>query len=867
MTTDQLRKCYLDFFKSKAHRVFPSDSLIPADDPSVLFTGAGMNQFKPYFLGVKKDVRRAASCQKCLRTADLDRVGKTAYHHTFFEMLGNFSFGDYFKEEAIGWAWEFVTKELGLPKERLWVSVYDEDGQALEIWKKKIGLPESRIRPMDARENFWPANAKVDGPNGPCGPCSEIYVGQTPGKGVEIWNLVFTQFDRQSDGTLKGLPQKNIDTGMGLERTAAVLQGVESNFDIDIFKQIRVELKRLLKTGGGGAPAHENAVMDHARAVVFAVADGATPSNIGRGYVIRKLIRLGSEHLTLAGAAVQGTFYQLVPAVIAAMKAAYPELQARGAAIASVVENEERSFQEIIRTQLPKLKDEIGRAEDTAAVAFKYYDTFGLPYELIRTAAAQAGVSIEEKRFEQLLEEQKKRSRGGSKIAGEIFAKAGFYPLIEGLPPTEFLGYETTQAPRAKLLRIIKNQTVASGISRGEEGVLVFDKTPFYAEAGGQIGDTGAVRGGSFVAEVSDTRWFDRCVAHEVRVKEGSAVAGGSYELAVDGPRRSDIMKNHTATHLLHGALRKVLGEHVKQSGSLVAPDRLRFDFTHLGPVDPKRLSEVEALVNDQIAKDISLEKRVMGKDQAMNEGAVAFFGEKYGDAVRVVSIGDFSKELCGGTHLKSTGGIGSFKIISEGSIQAGVRRIEAVTGRAAARLAEDGRKELGDLMREFGLHDSARTAQEFEKLEKRIDGLKGRIIQLAEVKMREALDRAIEKSPEVGGVKLISLEMPRADVDLIRRECEYLKGKKVDFVALFQSDFDDKFTYAVASCEALVRQGFRSGEIVKEIAKAVEGSGGGKPDFAVGGGKNLSFRAKLLPLGVKIIESSLQSVLRKSAP
>jgi alanyl-tRNA synthetase len=408
MTTDSLRQLYLDFFRARDHRVFGSDSLIPADDPSLLFTGAGMNQFKPYFLGLKKDVKRAASCQKCLRTADLDRVGKTAYHHTFFEMLGNFSFGDYFKEEAIAWGWEFVTKEIGLPKDRLWVSVFEEDDEAFEIWKRKIGVPEARIRRMDAMDNFWPANAKADGPNGPCGPCSEIYVGETPGKGVEIWNLVFTQYDRQSDGTLKDLPQRNIDTGMGLERTAAVLQGAESNFDIDLFRKIRGELKRLLGKGERAsderqAISHENAVMDHLRAAVFTISDGAPPSNEGRGYVVRRLIRLGSDHFEKAGSAAPGSFHKLVPAVIDAMKTAYPELVSREKNIMAIIENEELSYLTVLETQMPRLEKEIqslsknrsstSLVADTAALAFRYYDTYGVPLDNIVDRLQTSGLS------------------------------------------------------------------------------------------------------------------------------------------------------------------------------------------------------------------------------------------------------------------------------------------------------------------------------------------------------------------------------------------------------------------------------------------------------------------------------------------
>ncbi len=848
MTTDELRKAYLDFFKKKDHRVYPSDSLIPIGDASLLFTGAGMNQFKSYFLGLKKDVKRAASCQKCLRTADLERVGKTAYHHSFFEMLGNFSFGDYFKEEAITWGWEFVTKVLKLPQEKLWVSVYEEDDEAFSIWKNKINLPESKIVRMGPEDNFWPANAPKDGPNGPCGPCSEIYVGSVPGKGVEIWNLVFTQFDRQSDGSLKPLPQKNIDTGMGLERTASVLQGVESNFDTDNFIRMRAELKRLLKSGSNER-AHENAILDHIRAAAFSIADGALPSNEGRGYVIRKIIRLASDHLTKAGAIQAGTLHKLVPAVISVYGSAYPEIVEREKTILGIIENEEKAYLEVLKTQLPKFDQElqqivnISNEEEKnskiAELAFKYYDTFGLPFELIVAGTDGHGLKINHEHFKSLMEKQKKRSRESSKITGEIFSKDDSLALIEGLSASKFLGYEKTETT-SKLLK-------------STDSLLIFDETPFYAEAGGQIGDTGEITGKNFRAKVVDTKFIDKCIAHKVEILEGTAKEGEGYQLKVDIERRADIMKNHTATHLLHAALRKVLGEHVKQSGSLVAPDYLRFDFTHFKQVDAESLQKIEALVNEEIKKNIRLDKQEMNKDEAVQKGAIAFFGEKYGDKVRVVTIGGFSKELCGGTHLESTGQIESFKITSESSIQAGVRRITAVTGRWAENLVRQKEKEIQDLCRTFGAVPES-LGQEIHKRSERVSALKNRLVQNVGEKIKGAVVSGLSRATEEKGVKLVVMTADGANMEIMKPAADYLKIQPGSCAMLIASRSEDKVTLAVAGSGDFIQRGFNAGEIVKKITAVVDGKGGGRPEFAIGGGKNVARTAEAIALGKKEI-------------
>ncbi len=863
MTTNELRQAYLEFFRKKQHKVYASDSLIPHDDKSLLFTGAGMNQFKPYFLGLKKDMTRATSCQKCLRTADLDRVGKTAYHHSFFEMLGNFSFGDYFKEDAIAYGWEFVTQVLKLPKEKLWVSVYEEDDEAAAIWKDKIGLAPERIVRMGPEDNFWPANAPKDGPNGPCGPCSEIYVGETPGKGVEIWNLVFTQFDRQSDGSLKPLPQKNIDTGMGLERAASVVQGVVSNFDIDTFKAFRKELKTLLKKDLGQT-AEENAVMDHARAAVFCIADGAMPSNEGRGYVVRKLIRLGCEHLEKAGAEA-GRFHKTVAMVARMMGEVYPEIVKRANELTSAIANEENAYLQNVKPYLLKLEEKLNQFKENqattpvtvAGLAFLYYDTHGVPFDAIQDICRKNGVPLDAEIFNKHMEEQKNRSRASSKVGGEIFQKSATHGLLDGVPTTKFLGYDTLKSD-ARLLKIIENESSYVHLNEGREGLFVFDQTSFYAESGGQVGDTGRIFGASEEAEVIDTQLIDKYVIHRVRTKQGRFSIEHNYQLSVDSDRRSDVMKNHTATHLLHAALRKVLGEHVKQSGSLVAPDYLRFDFTHFKQVDPDSLAKIEAMVNDEIRKDTKLRKVEMTKEEAMNSGAIAFFGEKYGDRVRVVSVGDFSKEFCGGTHLTSTGEIGAFKITSESSIQAGVRRITAVTGRGAEKHAKESAGELAGLAKEFGTSADS-LAETLPSLRQRVSSLKQKLSASAQGLVNSHEKERFEKASSVNGVKLVTDVLRHNVPDLAQEAARFLQ-KQGECVSVLAAAGPDSVSFTVSGTAAATGKGFHSGEVIKAITPIVGGKGGGRPDFASGGGKEVNKLGEAMTAAEKLVMEFLKT-------
>jgi len=841
MTVSELRQAYLEFFRKRDHRVFPSDSLIPHDDPSLLFTGAGMNQFKPYFLGLKKDLKRATSCQKCLRTADLERVGKTDYHHSFFEMLGNFSFGDYFKKEAIVWGWEFVTKVLKIPENRLWVSVYENDPDAPQIWKKEVGLPDSKIVRLGPDDNFWPANAPKDGPNGPCGPCSEIYVGEVPGKGVEIWNLVFTQFDRQSDGSLKPLPQTNIDTGMGLERAASVIQGVKSNFEIDTFREFRKELKTLLKNGSNET-AHENAVMDHARAAVFSIADGALPSNEGRGYVVRKLVRLGCDHLAAAGAE-PGRFKDLVPVVARIMGGAYPELLSRQKELAQAIGNEETAYSEAKRRAASATRGALS-IED---YSFMLYDAYGLPVDAIRDKFSKEGLTFDDKAFHALLEQQKNRSRAASKIGGEIFKKSDLYELTEGLPITRFTGYSGTEG-KGKLLRVLKGD------------VLVFDETPFYAESGGQVGDTGIISGNGFEAEVLDTMAHEKIILHHVRVTKGSAETGKTYELRVNAERRSDVMNNHTGTHLLHAALRKVLGDHVKQAGSLVAPDYLRFDFAHFKGLTPEEQSRIEELVNDEIQKKTQLTKVEMTKEEAAKSGAIAFFGEKYGDRVRVVSVGDFSKEFCGGTHLNNTGEIKLFKIISESSIQAGVRRIEAVTGRWAEKQARESEGELTGLAKEFSSSPD-KLSGDLGRLREKVQSLRQKVAGLAQNKVNAHEKAKLDRAPVVKGIRVVTDIMLHPVPALTQEAGRFLQKQGVECVSVLATSGDGAVSFVVTGTEGIVLKGFKAGEIVQAIAPIVGGKGGGRPDFASGGGKDV----EKLGQALKEAERKIQEFIEKS--
>ena len=862
MKTDELRERYLNFFRVRGHTVCPSDSLVPANDPTLLFTGAGMNQFKDMFLGKGTlPFRRAASSQKCLRTGDLDNVGRTASHHTFFEMLGNFSFGDYFKREAIHFAWEFLLQDLGLPKDRLFASVYLDDQEAYGIWQEEIGLTAERIFRFGAKDNFWPANAPSDGPNGPCGPCSEIYVdrgreyscgkpdctvGCSCSRYVEIWNLVFTQFDRRDGGKLEPLPQKNIDTGMGLERLASVVQGTPNNMEIDIFQPL---LRRVEECSGKEYDrATENGrrmrrIVDHARSVAFLIGDGVTPENEGRGYVLRKVLRRAVRDGMLLG--LQEPFvYTLVPAVAEAMRTTYPELLQRLEVIGTMTRaEEEKCFEAYARggELLARYIEKHQAAASTVisgAEMFHLHDTHGYMTEWADAILSEKGMTWDQPGFAKEMKEQKERARSASKMAGAIFDTGPVSQLKDRkVERTAFLGYETGNSS-AKLLAIIHGNRLVDEVATGAEAVLVFDRTPFYGESGGQAGDTGLAVAGDARFEVNDTHKIDGYFLHVGAAKQGRFRVGDEVQLEVEPARRGSILRAHSATHILQWALRGVLGTHVEQAGSLVAPDRLRFDFSHFQAIKPDELERIEDLVNQKVVLDAPVNWYTTTKEEARKQGALMFFGEKYGENVRVVDIGGFSKELCGGTHVARTGQIGYFRIQAENVIAAVPRRLEAVTGRAAV---EDANRIHEILSAAAGL-----LGVPGDKLPERIQTLltemKALKQELHKHKAGNAADSALDLiagSPLVSGVRVIARRVENMGADEMRAVADHVKKKGEPFALCLASVKEGKVSLVTCLHATVIARGLDAGQLVKTAAKPVQGGGGGRPDFAQAGGKN----------------------------
>jgi alanyl-tRNA synthetase len=818
---DTIRERFLKFFEHKGHKVVYSDSLVPSDDPTLLFTGAGMNQFKDYFLGIKKDLKRAASSQKCFRTGDIDNVGKTPSHHTFFEMLGNFSFGDYFKKEAIQWAWEFMTRQLGIPEKRMWVSVYQDDVEAYDIWLNLVKLPKDKIKKLGDKENFWPSEAKTKGPNGPCGPCSEIYVDQ-----VEVWNLVFTQFDRKEGGALEPLPTRNIDTGMGLERITAVMQGVHSNFETDLF----VPIIRAIKDEC--PPAYQKdlqsiyTIADHIRAASFLITDGVLPSNESRGYVQRMVIRRAARCGKQLG--IEKPFlYKLVPSVAAVMKKQYPQVEARRENIAQIILKEEERFSQTLQEGL-EILDGLMSSNKSRSIsgddAFKLYDTYGFPLDLTEEIAGAKGFKVDKAGFKRAMERQRESSRRSSAIAGDIFA-ATFSQRIKKLcPQTEFLGYDKLSA-EGQVVAILRNEESVRQALEGEEVGVVLDRTPFYGESGGQIGDTGRITGRQQAAlKVKDTKVFDKVTVHIGKVEKGVLGVGDKVTAEVDRQRRQDIARNHTATHLLQAALRKVLGEHVHQSGSLVTADRLRFDFTHFKALTQQQIERVEQIVNDNIKRSDKVLTRAMDLKKAVESGAMALFNERYEDDVRVVSIGDYSSELCGGTHLDDISKIGAFKIISESSISAGARRIEAVTG---------------GFVREAVEKENAKQRAAVKKEEQ--ENLKAQMDKVRRKALLENTDNIIKNSKSIKGIKVIAAEIPQAGIDDLRSLCDNIRSKQPSVAILLASTTQGKVSLVLALSKVLVEKGYDAVKIIKDVSRITGGSGGGRADMAQAGGTDPS--------------------------
>jgi alanyl-tRNA synthetase len=853
MSAAQVRSAFLEFFRERGHTIVPSSSLIPGNDPTLLFTNAGMVQFKDVFLGKeKRDYVRAASAQRCVRAGgkhnDLENVGYTARHHTFFEMLGNFSFGDYFKRDAIRFAWEFVTGErwLGISPERLMVTVYQTDDEAYDVWRNDVGVAPDRIvrigdKPGGGSDNFWQM-----GDTGPCGPCTEIFYdhgpeipGGPPGskdaegdRWIEIWNLVFMQFDRSADGTLTPLPKPSVDTGMGLERTAAVMQGVHSNYEIDLFKNIIRDAAALAKTNDLNSSSLR-VIADHIRACSFLIVDGVTPSNEGRGYVLRRIMRRAIRHGYKLGIR-EPFFYKLVATLEKEMGTAYPELT-RGRALAErVIKQEEERFAETLETGMALLENAIrnlkGKVIDGKTV-FRLYDTHGFPDDLTADIARERGLEIDRAGFEAEMEEQRKRSQAASKFGVDLRGGAA----VEAR--TLFQGYEGTDAD-GRVVALLKNGEHVEALKAGEQGEVVLDRTPFYAEAGGQVGDTGELAGPGIRFIVQDTQKRGTAHSHIGTVAEGTIRLGDTLGAHVDAKRRRAIALNHTATHLLHAALRKVLGTHVQQKGSLVAPDRLRFDFSHFQPVTPAELREIERLVNAEIRRNTPAEIRQMDYEEAVAAGAMALFGEKYEKQVRVLRIGDFSMELCGGTHVQRAGDIGLFKIVSEGGIQSGVRRIEALTGEGALDYVERNElllRDVASLVRgtRDDVPDKVRDALErIKQMEKEIRTLKDR---LASGKGVDLASSAVD----VQGVKVVATKVEGADAGALRTAVDQLKGKLKSAVIVLASVQEPGKVVLVAGVTPDQTSRVKAGELVGSVAAKVGGRGGGRPDFAQAGGND----------------------------
>lgn len=857
MKSAEIRDAYLKFFESKGHTIVPSSSLIPGNDPTLLFTNAGMVQFKDVFLGAdKRSYTRAASSQRCVRAGgkhnDLENVGYTARHHTFFEMLGNFSFGDYFKREAIQYAWEFLTEVLKLPKERLWVTAHISDDEAADIWVKEIGVSPDRISRLDA-DNFWQM-----GDTGPCGPCTEIFYdhgedipGGPPGsendhldRYIEVWNVVFMQYERQTDGTLIPLPKPSVDTGMGLERIAAVMQHVHNNYDIDLFKHLLTAAAQAT-----GASDMENkslrVIADHIRSCSFLISDGVLPSNEGRGYVLRRIIRRAVRHGNQLGQK-QPFFHKLVKALAEVMGDAYPELRKNQAHIERILLQEEEQFEKTLDKGMAVLEDALTKlkgAEIPGEVVFTLYDTYGFPLDLTNDIARERGLTIDMPGYEKAMEAQRARARAAGAFKVDYTA-AGL-----DVPPTEFLGYSSL-AEQGEILALLKGGASVTHLSEGDDGVVVLNRTPFYGESGGQVGDSGYIESGASRLEVRDCQKQGDSHLHIVHVLHGSVSVGDKVTATVDTTVRQATALNHSATHLLHAALRKVLGEHVTQKGSLVDSERLRFDFSHFEAIKSEQLKAIENLVNEQIRANSAVTTDHCDMEEAKAKGAMALFGEKYGDLVRVLTMGEgFSVELCGGTHVSRTGDIGLMRITSESGVAAGVRRIEAVTGAKALSLFDNLEHLVDDATR------ALKTNRDnlIEKIEQLANLNRKLEKDLAQLKTRLATSGGgdlLGQAKDVEGIKVLSLNLEGADSKSLRDSVDQFKNKLGTAVVLLATVEDNDKVALVAGVTQDITNKLKAGDLMRHVAEQVGGKGGGRPDMAQGGGTN-----------VAALESALSSV------
>ena len=851
---NNIRKEFLNFYQSKGHLTEQSFSLIPKNDKSLLLIGAGMAPMKKYFTGAETPPsKRMATCQKCVRTGDIENVGVTARHLTFFEMLGNFSFGDYFKEEAITWAWEFLTEVLKVDKEKLWVTVFNEDDEALKIWNEKVGLPLERIVRLGKKDNFWELEV------GPSGPCSEIFydMGENRGCGspdckpgcdcsryIEIWNLVFTQFDKDEQGVYHPLSNPNIDTGAGLERVATALQGKETVFDVEPLRTIIKKVEELSNIAYGSDKRKDTAmkiICDHSRAATFLICDGVIPSNEGRGYVLRRLIRRAIRQGKYLG--IHKEFLsETVQVVINGWKEAYPQLFEKEFYILKVVNLEEEKFKTTIDQGLELLQKEIQKIRDTnmsildANIAFKLYDTYGFPSELTEEILNENDFELDKKQFLLIMEEHRIMAREARNKTGNSGWKDQEFNIDTA--KTIFTGY-TNVSNNSEILGIVVNGAEVDTINEGQSGAIILDKTPFYAEGGGQIGDTGKLISDTVEIDVTNTKILNKeIVIHEVTVIKGKVSVGENIISAIDVDRRRNTAKNHTCTHILHRVLKDLLGEHVNQAGSYVTDERLRFDYTHFETVDAETIKKIEKFVNEVIQSDYRVTFDLLSKQEAQKLGATALFDEKYGDVVRVVSVGDFSKELCGGVHIDETSKIGMFKIISEASIASGVRRVEAVTGRAAINYLN----ELSDLVEELS-HSMKATKEELlnkvNNLKKESKDKDKEIQKLNNELLKNSMGQILDQYEEINGMKLFALKMIDKDANSLREIADKIKNKNQSCIVLLASELNEKVLFVASVTKDLIEKGINAGNIVKQAASIAGGGGGGRPDFAQAGGKN----------------------------
>lgn len=854
-STDEMRQAFLDFFRSKGHDILPSASLVPKDDPTLLWINAGMAPLKPYFSKQAIPANpRMANSQKCIRTNDIENVGRTARHHTFFEMLGNFSFGDYFKREAITWAWEYITEWLKMPVDRLWVTIYTDDDEAFEIWHNEVGLPADRIVRLGKPDNFWEHGA------GPCGPCSEIHFDRGPEYGcgspeckpgcdcdryMEFWNLVFTQFDSDGEGNYTRLAHPNIDTGMGLERLACIMQGVGNLFEVDTIRNIMLKVSEIAGIEYGSSEKTDvslRVITDHIRSTTFMVCDGVVPSNEGRGYVLRRLLRRAARHGRLLG--INRPFLtEIIDVVARENYGEYPELTEKLDYIKRVVETEEERFAATIDAGLGILSQIIAdakaadRTELSGEDVFRLYDTFGFPIDLTREIAAESGLTVDEDKFLELMAEQRERARTAR--AGIGGWSESSKSELENLPKTEFLGYDMTEC-EAKVVAIVADGEFVERINEGEIS-LVFDKTVFYGESGGQVGDTGKIEGDGVLLTVTDTKKSEDVYVHICTLESGEVAVGDTLKLTVDAERRDAIKRNHSATHLLHSALRKVLGTHVEQAGSYVDDERVRFDFSHFAALTPEEIDAVERIVNENILAGEPVEITETDIETARKMGALALFGEKYGDSVRVVKMGDFSCELCGGTHLDNTAKTGLFKIISESSVAAGVRRIEATTGLGVLQVLRERENTIAETAKELKANGPADLPRRAAQLQAELKAAR-REVEVAESKLAAAeVAKLYETAESVGTVKVAVYNAGNIDVDAARTMTDEAKTSHPDIVIVVASTDGEKITFAVGCGAEAVKAGAHAGKIAGAVAAIAGGRGGGRPDSAASGGRDVS--------------------------